>query len=151
MNLNSLTKTKIKSSKRVGRGLGSGLGKTAGRGTKGQKARGKVPASFIGGTLPLYKKLPYKRGFHRDGIHSSSSLPKKMRVLNLRDLKNFKTKSVVSIQTLLEAGLIKEKDLKVGVKILGTGEVVAGLIVQIPVSKSARKQIEEAGGKIDSV
>ena len=148
MNLNSLTKIKTKSSKRVGRGLGSGLGKTAGRGTKGQKARGKIPASFIGGTLPLYKKLPYKAGFHRDGIHSSSSLPKKAKVLNLKDLKNFKVNSVVSIQTLLESGLIKEKDIKGGVKILGVGEVATSLIVQVPVSISARKQIEQAGGKI---
>lgn len=151
MNLNALTKQTIKSSKRVGRGLGSGLGKTAGRGTKGQKARGKIPASFIGGTLPLYKKLPYKRGFHRDGIHSSSSLPKKIKVLNLKDLKNFKAKSIVSIQTLLEYGLIKEKDVKNGVKILGTGEAAVGLIVQVPVSESAQKQIEQAGGKVDVV
>lgn len=151
MNLNSLTKIKQKRQKRVGRGLGSGLGKTAGRGTKGQKARGKIPASFIGGTLPLYKKLPYKRGYHRDGIHSSNATPKKMKVLNLEDLKNFSLKSVVNIQTLQESGLIKEKDVKAGVKILGAGKVISGLVVQVPVSASARKSIEQAGGKIDGV
>ena len=62
MQLHKLFKTTDKKAKRVGRGLGSGKGKTSGRGMKGQKSRENIPAGFIGGTLPLYKKLPYRRG-----------------------------------------------------------------------------------------
>ncbi len=62
MKLHQLSVVSHRSKKRVGRGLGSGKGKTGGRGTKGQKARGKIALGFIGGTLPLYKKLPYRRG-----------------------------------------------------------------------------------------
>lgn len=146
MKLNELIKTTKRPSKRLGRGLGSGKGKTVGRGTKGQKARGKVPASFIGGTMPLYKKLPYKRGFHRDGIHSSSSLSKKPKVLNLSDLKLFKDKAVVTLESLVELKIIKESELKNGVKLLGTGELDKSLTVQIIVSKSAKSKIIAAGG-----
>ena len=149
MKLNELMKITKRSSKRLGRGLGSGKGKTVGRGTKGQKARGKVPASFMGGTMPLYKKLPYKRGFHRDGIHSSASLSKKFKVLNLDDLKLFKNKAEVTSESLVELKVIKESELRHGVKILGTGEIDKILTVKIAVSETARAKIEAAGGSVE--
>jgi large subunit ribosomal protein L15 len=150
MKLNQLIKTIDKPSKRIGRGLGSGKGKTGGKGQKGQKVRGTIPQGFIGGTMPLYKKLPYRRGYHRDGIHQSSSLAKKMKPLNLDDLKTLKPKSEVTFQTLLEAKIITQKDVLVGVKILGDGDIKNALTVKLPVSKSAQKKIEAAGGKIEN-
>lgn len=149
MKLNELTKTTRRPSKRLGRGLGSGKGKTVGRGTKGQKARGKIPASFIGGTMPLYKKLPYKRGYHRDGIHSSSSLSKKSKVINLDNLKLFKDKAIVSYESLVELKIVKESELKNGVKLLGSGDLDKSLTVKITVSESARAKIEAAGGMVE--
>ena len=148
MELHQLIKTQIRSSKRLGRGLGSGKGKTVGRGTKGQKARGKIPASFIGGTMPLYKKLPYKRGFHRDGIHSSNSLVRPPKVLNLNSLKPFNAKSVVSLESLVELKIIKESELSCGVKVLGDGEIDKALTVQVAFSDVAIAKIEAAGGVV---
>lgn len=146
MNLNELNKVTKRPAKRLGRGLGSGKGKTGGRGTKGQKARGKIPTGFIGGTLPLYKKLPYRRGYHRDGVHRSTSLPKKVKALNLSDLEKLASKSEVTLELLLTEKLITVRDVKSGVKILGTGEIKNALIVKLPVSASARRKIEAAGG-----
>jgi large subunit ribosomal protein L15 len=151
MKLHELPKSNELSKKRLGRGIGSGRGKTSGRGTKGQKARGKIPASFIGGTLPLYKKLPYRRGYHRDGVHSSSSLSKTIKVINLKALEIFKPKSEINLQSLLEAGLITQRESKVGVKILGGGEIKIPLTIQLPVSKKTQELVEKAGGKIESV
>jgi large subunit ribosomal protein L15 len=148
MKLNELVKTTERSKKRPGRGLGSGKGKTGGRGTKGQKARGTIPAGFVG-ALPLYKKLPYLKGFHRDGIHSSSSLSKKMRVLHLSDLDSFKANSEITMDTLLEENIISKRDVKSGVKILSGGELKVSLIVKLPVSKSAKESIEASGGKVE--
>lgn len=139
MRLHELLKVKAKSDKRIGRGLGSGKGKTGGRGTKGQKARGKIPVTFTG-SLSLYKKLPLKRG---KGNVKVSSKPK---TVNLSALNVFKTKTVVDITRLLEAKVISQKDAKKGVKILGNGEIESALTVKIPVSDSARKKIEKAGG-----
>ncbi len=150
MNLNDLPKLKENDNKRLGRGQGSGRGKTSGRGTKGQKARGKVPISFIGGTLALYKKLPYKRGYRRDGIHQSSSMPKKMKPLDLSMLEKLAAKSEVNLQTLTEAGLITKKESKRGVKILSQGEISKALVFTIPVSKAALIKIEKAGGEVRS-
>lgn len=145
MKLHELTKVKIKLSKRVGRGLGSGKGKTAGRGTKGQKARGKVPVGFIGGTLPLYKKLPLKRG------KGNSRISSKLVAVNLKSLSIFKAKEIVDEQKLLEKGLINKRAVNLGVKILGQGELKNALIVKLPVSISARDKILKARGKVESV
>lgn len=142
MRLHELIKVKIKSSKRLGRGIGSGKGKTAGRGTKGQKARGKIPQSFIGGTLPLYRKLPLKRG-KGNLAKSTKTIP-----INLDTLRIFKPKSTINIDTLVQEKIINEKEAKLGVKILGRGEVESALLIQVPISLSARKKIEKAGGKI---
>lgn len=143
MKLNDLPKIKAKSKKRLGRGLGSGKGKTGGRGTKGQKARGKIPAGFIGGTLPLYKKLPLRRG------QGNSRANIKPVVVNLSDLGNLKAKTVVDLKLLIDEKIISEKDLKKGVKVLGSGQIKSDLIFKVPVSASARKKIESVGGKIE--
>lgn len=143
MKLNQLQKVKAKGKKRVGRGIGSGLGKTAGRGTKGQKARGKMPVGFSGAGLPTYKKLPLRRGL---GNRLVSSKPK---IIKLDQLSIFKTNSVVDTEQLLQSGLVSTKDLKAGVKILGGGKVSSKLIVRLPVSKSAKAEIEKMGGKVE--
>ncbi len=144
MKLHELLKTKIKSKKRLGRGLGSGKGKTGGRGTKGQKARGKIPATFIGG-LPLYKKLPLKRG---KGNQKSAPSHK---IINLSQLNIFKAKTEVDTAKLLEAKIITEKEAKNGVKVLNNGELNIILSVKLAVSAAARKKIEDAGGKVIDV
>lgn len=142
MSLHQLIKIKSKGKKRLGRGVGSGRGKTAGRGTKGQKSRGKIPVAFSGSGLPLYKKLPLRRGLGNPKISS------KPFVLNLGDLAEFKAKSVVDIEELLKHGLINKRDAKKGVKILGNGEIKAALTVKLPVSQKAKKKIEDRGGKV---
>ena len=141
MKLHQLLKVKTRDKKRVGRGLGSGKGKTAGRGTKGQKARGKIPVGFVG-SLPLYKKLPLRRGL------GNPKLSLKMKPISLSALNKFSAKSVVDLAGLIKMKIISPKDAKFGVKILG-GNIEKSLIVKLPVSVSARKSIEQHGGKID--
>lgn len=143
--LNQLPRIKSRANKRLGRGIGSGKGKTSGRGTKGQKARGKIPVGFSGSGLPLYKKLPLRRGF------GNTVLREKAYVLNLSDLSIFKAKTVVDIEKLIEAELISTKHTKAGVKILGNGEIVSALIIKLPISANARKKVEEKGGKVENV
>lgn len=144
MKLSELPKTIEKSKKRLGRGTGSGKGKTGGRGMKGQKARGKIPAAFIGGSLPLYKKLPFVRGWG-----NKKANPKPV-VISLEDLNKFKANSTVSIETLVESGLVAGRGKqKRGVKVLNKGELtVKGLIMEIPVSSKVKEKIETAGGKV---
>lgn len=142
MKLHELLKVNKRSKKRIGRGLGSGKGKTGGRGTKGQKARGKIPATFIGG-LPIYKKLPLKKGKGNPKLNRSK-LPVKLSQLNI-----FKDKTIVDIEKLIEAKIISAKEARRGVKILNHGEVDTILIIKLPISGSARKKIEAKGGKIE--
>lgn len=142
MKLHEMDTIKKRSKKRLGRGIGSGKGKTAGRGTKGQKARGKIPAGFIGG-LPLYKKLPLKRG------KGNPNLSAKVKIVTISQLNVFKAKTVVNLEKLLEAKIISEKDAKSRVKILGDGEINTALTVGLPVSAAAARKIEAAGGKIE--
>src|SRR5256885_15298099 len=97
MNLSSLQKITTKRKKRVGLGHGSGRGKTAGRGQKGQKARGKVPLDFEGGALPLIKRLPFLRGKGRN-----KSLQEKPQVINVSALNLFPNNSVVDIESLVK-------------------------------------------------
>ena len=134
-----------KSKKRIGRGLGSGKGKTGGRGTKGQKARGTIPRTFAGSNLPLYKKLPLRRGLGNGPV---STKPKP---IAFSDLSVFKAGSEVTISSLLERGLIKAREIKKGVKILAKGEEEPiKLIVKVPVSKKVRELIEKGGGRVDA-
>lgn len=142
MKLHKLLKFKKDLKKRVGRGIGSGLGKTAGRGTKGQKARGKIPVGFSGSGLNLYKKLPLKKGYgNKIGFEKKA-------VINLSDLSVFKAKTIIDIEQLINANLISKKDVKKGVKLLGSGEVLSALTIKLPISNLARKKIESKGGKV---
>lgn len=131
-----------KTRKRLGRGAGSGLGKTAGKGHKGQKARsgGSIKAGFEGGQMPLQRRLP-KRGF--------TSLDKKVySLVNLRDLELFEAGSVIDIEALALAGLVNK--VIDGVKILGDGTLTKALTVKAhKFSKSAQEKIEAAGGKVE--
>lgn len=149
MNLNQLTKIKKRTGKRVGRGIGSGKGKTAGRGTKGQKARGSVALGFIGGTLPLYKKLPFKRGINRSG-RGRPKREKKM-IITLSRLSGFKSGSTVDLNGLIEQHIINSQTASQRrIKIVGTGEIKEPLTIKMPVTLSAKQKIEKAGGKIIS-
>ena len=145
MKLNTLAKTNF-SKMRVGRGIGSGKGKTSGRGVKGQKSRSGVAIkSFEGGQMPLYRRLP-KRGFKR--IHK-----REIAILNISDLniffKNNKInhKDEISIKSLAEKNLVAKKYNKL--KILGKGEIKEKIKITTDfISKSARSKIEKAGGLI---
>lgn len=127
--------------KRVGRGGGSGKGfHTTGKGHKGQNARSGhgIPVGFEGGQVPLYKKLPQKRGFKR-------SYQKKAVVINLYSLNVFDKGAEVSPQTLLEKKLIAKKDIKKEIKILGQGELKNKLkFTDVSFSKTAAKTLENA-------
>ncbi|MGB9661581.1 MAG: 50S ribosomal protein L15 [Moorellaceae bacterium] len=129
---------------RVGRGVGSGLGKTAGRGHKGQKARsgGGVRPGFEGGQMPLSRRVP-KRGF-------TNIFKRQLAVINVGDLERFDSGTVVTPELLRETGLIKK--VRDGVKILGDGEITKPLIVKAQAaSRQAIAKIEAAGGKVEVI
>ena len=143
-NLHPAAGSKHSDAFRVGGGHGSGNGKTAGRGQKGQKSRsgGKVRVGFEGGQMPLYRRIP-KRGF--TCINS-----KKIIGINVSDLERFEADSVVTIETLKEAGMVKNSFD--GVKILGNGDLSKKLTVQVNAfSKGAIAKIEAAGGKAEVI
>lgn len=144
MKLNTLPKIVNKQNKRLGRGIGSGLGKTAGRGTKGQKARGKIPVGFTGAGLPTYKKLPKRAGFGNKKVSA------KMKLVTLNQLNIFKSNSVIDLEQLFKFKLINKNDAKIGVKILAEGKLSVPLTVKLPVSKTALKEIEGIGGKVEN-
>ncbi len=145
MKLHQLPKIKANTKKRLGRGVGSGRGKTSGRGTKGQKARGKIPAAAVGGGLILYKKLPFRRGL------GNTRTSQKAVVIALEQLNNLKPKTVVNVETLVESGLVEQKEAaKKGVKILRRGEIGVPLKVELPVSRKVKQLIEKAGGEVVS-
>ena len=133
-----------KASYRKGRGAGSGNGKTAGKGHKGQNARsgGGVRVGFEGGQLPLYRKLP-KRGFkNRFAVNYA--------IVNVEDLNRFENGTIVDIEALKAAKLVR-KELD-GVKVLGNGELTKKITVKATVfSATAKEKIEAAGGKIEEV
>ena len=144
MKLNELSPAQgsRKAPRRLGRGVGSGRGKTAGRGTKGYNSRsgGGVRPGYEGGQMPLHRRLP-KRGF-------ANIFRKNIAVINVRDLAKFDKDSVVDAAALVAAGLVKGK--KDGIKLLGHGEIKYSLEVQVnQISKSAREKIEAAGGKVE--
>ncbi|ADL06928.1 50S ribosomal protein L15 [Thermosediminibacter oceani] len=130
--------------KRVGRGIGSGHGKTSTRGHKGQNARsgGGVRPGFEGGQMPLYRRLP-KRGF-------TNIFKKEYAIVNVKDLNVFEENTRVTPELLVEKGLIKQ--VKDGVKILGDGELKVKLeVVAHAFSGSAKEKIEAAGGKAEVI
>ena len=143
-NLHPAAGSKHSDAFRVGRGHGSGNGKTAGRGQKGQKSRsgGKVRVGFEGGQMPLYRRLP-KRGF-------TNRNTKLVAYVNVEKLNKFEDGAVVDIQTLVEAGAVKNRFD--AVKILGNGDLTKKLTVQAAAfSASAKEKIEAAGGKVEEV
>ena len=131
--------------KRVGRGPGSGLGKTSGRGQKGQKARsgGSINPVFEGGQLPLYRRIP-KRGF------SNHRFKTEYAVINVEDLNVFEDGTVVTPALLKDAGIVK-KQLD-GIKVLGNGKLEKKLTIQASkFSASALEKIKEAGSKAEVI
>lgn len=129
--------------KRLGRGHGSGKVKTSGRGTKGQRARGKIRLGFEGGQLALIKRLPLLRGKDRNKGRSGKAYP-----LSVEKLNKLPGGTNVTLETLVKYHMIDAAVKKV--KILGGGTLEVKLIIAVPVSKSARKVIEKAGGSISS-
>ncbi len=145
MQLNNLVKITKREEKRLGLGHGSGRGKTAGRGTKGQKARNKVPIYFEGGALPLIKRIPFKRGKGRNNAFKPTPF-----VVNVSLLNQFTKNTVIDIKALVDKRIVPlEQAKKDGVKILGDGELTVSLTVKLPVSKIALEKIEKAGGKVE--
>ncbi len=146
MKLNELSPARgsHKAPRRLGRGVGSGRGKTAGRGTKGYNSRsgGGVRPGYEGGQMPLHRRLP-KRGF-------ANIFGKNIAVINIRDLARFDKGTLVDEVALVEAGLVKGK--RDGIKLLGQGEIKHSLDVKVDlISKSAREKIEAVGGKVEVI
>ncbi len=132
--------------KRLGRGIGSGLGKTSGKGHKGQNARsgGGVRVGFEGGQMPLVRKLP-RRGFN------NANFKKQYSIVNISDLNKFDENAVVDCNTLIEKGILSKVE-EYGVKILGNGKLEKALTVKAnKFSESALKKIKKAGGTIEEV
>lgn len=148
MNLTDLTQITTKGKKRVGRGHGSGRGKTSGRGTKGQLARHSSQLDFDGDANPLIRRLPFLRGKGRNrSLKQSLTI-----VYNLDSLNIFPTGAVVDAEGLVKYGLLKKERVKGAViKILGSGKIEKALTIKLPISKSAVAKVEKAGGKIESV
>ena len=146
MKLHELSKPigSTKNPKRKGRGTATGQGKTAGRGMNGQNSRsgGGVRLGFEGGQMPLYRRLP-KRGFKNRNS-------KEIVAVNISVLENFDNDAVVSVDTLIERGIVKNP--RDGVKILGNGELTKKLTVQANAfSASAKEKIEALGGKAEVI
>ena len=142
-NLKPAVGSKHSDSFRRGRGHGSGNGQTAGKGHKGQKARsGATRPGFEGGQMPLYRRLP-KRGFtNRNG--------KDIIGINVSALERFENDTVVTVETLIEAGIVKNP--RDGVKILGNGELTKKLTVKVDaVSEGAKAKIEAVGGTCEVI
>ena len=132
--------------KRLGRGIGSGKGKTGGRGVKGQKARSGVAINgFEGGQMPLYRRLP-KRGFNRPFPESYNTVSLG-RIQAAIDAKKLDAKETVNAEALIKAGVIRRA--KDGVRLLGGGELKAKVAFDIAhASKSALEAVEKAGGSV---
>jgi large subunit ribosomal protein L15 len=133
-----------KKHKRVGRGQGSGHGKTCCRGHKGQRSRsgGRLRLGFEGGQMPLQRRLP-KRGF-------TNIFHKDCNIINIKDLNRFKPNSIIDINALREAGLVNRA--RGDIKLLGEGEISHPMVIKVDkISKAARAKIEAAGGKVEVV
>jgi large subunit ribosomal protein L15 len=139
-----------KAERRLGRGHGSGRGKTAGRGTKGQKARtgGKIHRAFNGGQTRLSKRLPFVRGLG----NSRSTLRDDYTLINVVDLGLFEANSLVNPETLISSGLVTPAEGHGLIKVLGDGELDHALTVRAhKFSASARAKIEASGGTIEII
>ncbi len=146
MKLNELSPAKGSRSarKRLGRGVGSGTGKTAGRGSKGLKSRsgGSVRPGFEGGQMPIHRRLP-KRGF-------TNIFKKQFVEINIRDLSRFESGSLVDKGALIQEGLVRGKND--GIVLLGKGDISIPLTIKVNrISKGAREKIEGAGGTAEVI
>ena len=133
--------------KRVGRGTAAGQGKTAGRGMKGQNSRagGGVPLYHQGGNLPLFRKLPFKRG---QGMNIVNRV--RYAEVNLDQLDDYQADTEITPEFLLEEGIVN--DLEMPVKILGRGEISVALKIKThKISKSAQEKVEGAGGSVEII
>lgn len=145
----------VKKKRRVGRGVGSSKGKTAGRGHKGQKARagGSIPPTFEGGQTKLYKLLP-KRGFNNKN-HEDRMVPLNIETLqNYIDMKRVSPESIITLRDLMEAGMFKPSAVKNGVKLLATGKDRLKQPIDIEISRASTEAIsavEQAGGTVTTV
>ena len=129
---------------RRGRGIGSGLGKTSGRGTKGQKSRsgGGVRPGFEGGQMPLFRRLP-KRGF-------TNIFRKEYATVNISSLNIFDDGETVDTQKLIDRGLVRKNLARNGVKVLGNGELEKKINLNVErISESAKEKVEAKGGKVE--
>ena len=132
----------MKARKRVGRGIGSGHGKTATRGAKGRKARGSVPPGFEGGQTPLHRRLPQRRGF-------TNIFKKQYAIVNLEALARL-SEDKITPDLLVEKGIIKA--VKSGVRVLGRGDIDRAITVRAHYfSRSAAEKIEAKGGTVEVI
>lgn len=132
INLTNLKKIKSKKYKKAGRGPGSGKGKTSGRGTKGQNARGKIPithAHYEGGQRPLFKRLPYKRG------KGNKKISPKPLVVSIEKLASLPEKTIISPENLIKLKIIQKNEAKKPVKILGNEKLTKKLEFKVGLSK----------------
>lgn len=145
MELSNLTKTTIPQKKRLGQGHGSGKVKTGGRGTKGQKARGKIPQRIKLGGVQFVKRLPLFRGKSKNKKVGNSPL-----IINLKDLEDVKANTSIDLNFLISQKYVKKSEAETyGVKLLGDGKIATPLTIKIKISKSARRKVEKAGGKVE--
>lgn len=136
--------------KRIGRGVGSGFGKTCGKGTKGDKARGNTKPGFEGGQTPTHRRLPQKRGTPGHNVGMATPVKTEYAVVNLGALERFEDGAMVTPELMRERGVIG--DLKHGIKILGDGVLTKKLIVRAHTfSKSAQEKITALGGATEIV
>ena len=144
MKLNTLITNRFKNSKRLGRGIGSGKGKTSGRGHKGQKSRSGVAIkSFEGGQMPLYRRLP-KRGF-KSLKKKDTALINLSKIQQIIDKKKLLTSTKINLQNLQKTKFINNKYKKL--KLLGSGEIKDKFDIEVNfISKSAKEKIEKSGG-----
>ena len=139
MDLSNLEKLKTKKKKRLGRGESSGKGKTAAKGAKGQKKRGKIAIGFEGGQLPLKKKLPQLRGL-------GNKIHKRAITITTSQLDKLPKGTIVNVTNLKAYGLIPGSSRKLKVRVVAKGTLTKSLVVNLKTTNQAKKFIEKAGG-----
>lgn len=145
MTMHTLAKIVTPRKKRPGRGTSSGLGKTAGRGGKGQKKRENVMLGFEGGQLKLIKRLPYWRGHGKNKPRDVKPVE-----IAVEQLNKFSNKSIVDTASLVDHRIItQEQAMGQRIKIIGSSAITSNVTVKIPVSAGAKKSIEKAGGSVE--
>ncbi|OGY25996.1 MAG: 50S ribosomal protein L15 [Candidatus Woykebacteria bacterium RBG_16_44_10] len=141
MQLENLSKLKTRSKKRVGRGEGSGKGKTAGKGAKGQKKRESIKNLFEGGQLPLYRRLPQRRGVRNQPLVESMTI-------TTGELNKLREGSTVNENNLRQSSLVPKSARNIKIKVVATGKLEKVLKIALPTTERAKKLILAAGGEI---